>query len=412
MTPAPAPRRFELDDPAPGLRWLASQPDSVDLSAFDVTEIWALVAIATQGRLDGQTPIRLGASQSSNTARFALAVGYEDALVGRPSRPASEVSRTFPLTRIDRRTATEPIADDISRRIVAGNEHEDARKSTYYVLNELLRNVLQHSRDPLGGIVAAQHNDRGRHSDRPSIQVAVADGGIGIQESLLPLHKTLTDPREALVKALEPHISGTFEEGESGSAQNAGMGLFFISEMTKLVGGRLLIASKGASLVLEGTPGVEEGESHHLKFLDRGLGFSGTLVAFEMPEEEQAYDDMMETIRAKAKERTPKRATHKWLRFEETPPDVLGQRFVIQAIREDAAKAAEMGGRISQRLMEGRPVALDFTGVSVSTQSFLHALLYQALRLAWALKVPIYVVHAEPAVRSTLELVENYALGG
>src|SRR5262249_23275038 len=138
--------------------------------------------------------------------------------------------------------------------------------------------------DPLGGIVAAQRNDRGRNSDRPFIQVAVADGGIGIQESLLPLHKTLTDPREALVKALEPHISGTFEEGESGSAQNAGMGLFFISEMTKLVGGRLLIASRGAALVLEGMLGVEEGESHHLRFLERGLGFNGTLVAFEMPE--------------------------------------------------------------------------------------------------------------------------------
>jgi len=410
MTPAPAPRRFELDDPDPGLRWLASQPDSVELSAIDVAEVWALVAMATQGRLDGAAPLRLHPGQTSNTGRFASAVGFEDALQGHPSRPASEASRTFPLTRIDQRTETEPIADNIARRIVVGNEHDDARKSTYYVLNELLRNVLQHSRDRLGGIVAAQRNEGGRNSQRPFIQVAVADGGIGIQESLLPLHRALTDPREALVKALEPHISGTFEEGESGSAQNAGMGLFFISEMTKLVGGRLLVASRGASLVLEGTPGAEEGESHHLRFLDRGLGFNGTLVAFEMPEEEQAYDDMMETIRAKAKERTPKRATHQWLKFEEPPPEA--QRLMIQAIRESSTKAAEMGGRISQRLMEGKPVALDFTGIAVSTQSFLHALLYQALRLAWALKVPIYVVHADPAVRSTLELVENYALGG
>ena len=244
--------------------------------------------------------------------------------------------------------------------------------------------------------------------------MAVADSGIGIQESLLPFHKTLTEPRQALAKAIEPHISGTFGEGESGSAQsqNAGMGLFFISEMTKLVGGRLLIASRGASLVLEGRPGNEEGESHHLKFLERGLGFNGTLVAFEMPEEEQAHDDMMETIRTKAKERAPKRALHHWLKFEEPGPEVLGERFMVQTIKEDAAKAAEMGARIGQRLMERRPVALDFTGVSVSTQSFLHALLYQSLRLAWALQVPIHVVHAEPAVRSSLEFVENYALGG
>ena len=368
--------------------------------------------MATQGRLDGPAPLRLNANQGSSTARFALAVGFENALQGQPPRPASEATRTFPLTRIDQRTPTEPIASDISRRIVVDSEYEDARKSTYYVLNELLRNVLQHSQDRLGGIVAAQRNEGGRNAERPFIQVAVADGGIGIQKSLLPLHRALTDPREALVKALEPHISGTFEEGESGSAQNAGMGLFFISEMTKLVGGRLMIASGGAALVLEGRPGAEDGESHHLRFLDRGLGFNGTLVAFEMPEEEQTYDEMMTTIRAKARERTPRRATHKWLRFDEPPPEVMTQRFMIQIIREDSAKAAEMGERISQRLMEGRAVALDFTGIAVSTQSFLHALLYKAIRLAWALKVPVHAIHAEPAVRSDLELVENYALGG
>jgi len=34
------------------------------------------------------------------------------------------------------------------------------------------------------------------------------------------------------------------------------------------------------------------------------------------------------------------------------------------------------------------------------------------LRLAWARHTEIFVVNADPAVRSTLELVESYALGG
>jgi hypothetical protein len=32
--------------------------------------------------------------------------------------------------------------------------------------------------------------------------------------------------------------------------------------------------------------------------------------------------------------------------------------------------------------------------------------------VAWALKTPVYILNAQPAVKSTLELLENYALGG
>jgi hypothetical protein len=34
------------------------------------------------------------------------------------------------------------------------------------------------------------------------------------------------------------------------------------------------------------------------------------------------------------------------------------------------------------------------------------------VRLAWARKVPLFVVNATPAVRAQLELVESYPLGG
>lgn len=412
MTPALFPKRLELDHPTAALRWLSSSQDQIDLGAVDVAEMWGLTAVATLGRRERPSAVRVSGDSGSPTVRFAGAVGFWDAIQGRPAKPAAEQERTFPLTRIHGAVATEPIAREISNRIILGDEYEDARRTTYYVLNELLRNVLQHSKDPLGGIVAAQRNDGGRNWGRPFVQVAVGDAGIGIQQSLLPLHPKLTDPRQALVKALEPHISGTFVEGESGSLYNAGVGLFFISEMTKLIGGRLMIATRGATLMLEGRPGAEEGESHHLHFLEPGLGFPGTLVAFEMPEEEQAYDGMMQTIRDRAKDWTPKRQVHKWLRFEEPPADIGDRRLVVNAIKEDIQRAGEWASTISQRLTAKEPVAIDFVGVSVCTQSFLHALLYEPLRLAWALKVPIYAVRAAPAVQSLLELLENYALGG
>ncbi|HSP77485.1 MAG TPA: ATP-binding protein [Myxococcaceae bacterium] len=296
--------------------------------------------------------------------------------------------------------------------LITEERFEDTRRTVYYVLNELLRNVVQHSRDPLGGVVGAQVNRGGRNAGRPAVQVAVADAGIGIPASLQSRHASLTDPREALARSLWPHFSSAFDEGETGSIQNAGMGLFFIAEMTKLVGGRLVIASRGATLLLKGDEQFEEphGET---KFLEPGVGFPGTLVAFEMPSEsEQDYDAMIDTIRERARERTPRRAVHKWLAFEEPPSEA--QRFIVRQSRiEDTAEAQRFAEeKLLPRLFRREPVALDFGGIQVCTQSYVHSLLFEPLRLAWARKTKIYILNAQPAVRSTLELLENYALGG
>jgi anti-anti-sigma regulatory factor len=148
-------------------------------------------------------------------------------------------------------------------------------------------------------------------------------------------------------------------------------------------------------------------------FLEPGVGFPGTLVAFEMPAEaEQDYDAMSETIRQRALERTPRRAIHKWLAFEEPPAGT--QRFIVRQSRiEDTAEAQRFAEeRLLPRLFQRQAVALDFSGIPVCMQSYVHALLFEPLRLAWARKAKIYILHAQPAVRSTLELLENYALGG
>jgi hypothetical protein len=45
-------------------------------------------------------------------------------------------------------------------------------------------------------------------------------------------------------------------------------------------------------------------------------------------------------------------------------------------------------------------------------RAFLHALLHEGVRLAWARKMPVYVVNATAAVRAQIELVESCSLGG
>ncbi len=63
-------------------------------------------------------------------------------------------------------------------------------------------------------------------------------------------------------------------------------------------------------------------------------------------------------------------------------------------------------------ILDGKLVLLDFSGVSICTQSFLHALLAEPLRLAWATRTTMHAVNALPAVRSGVEFLESYALSG
>lgn len=413
MSPFAIPGSVTLDAPAGPLRWLSGDPSNIPLGTINPIEMWGLVALATLARTQGPAPLRVSLDSNASSVRFAHGVGFPEVIEGRSPTSAAEVDRTVKLTRVHRDAPTEPVARQISSLIVTGPNRTDTERTLYYVLNELLRNVVQHSQDPLGGIVGAQINRGGRNAARPFIQVAVADAGIGIFESLRSRHAKLTDPRESLDKALWPHFSSAFDEGETGSANNAGMGLFFIAELTKLVGGRLVVASKGATLVLQGDENFSDPHGK-LSFLESGLGFPGTLVAFEMPaDEEQHYDAMIETIRERARERTPRRAAHRWLKYVDAPPPEV-QRFIVRLTRVEDADAARAFAEkeLVPRFSAHQPVTLDFEGIPVCTQSYVHALLYFPLRLAWAMKTPIYILNAKPAVRSTLELLENYAHGG
>jgi hypothetical protein len=100
------------------------------------------------------------------------------------------------------------------------------------------------------------------------------------------------------------------------------------------------------------------------------------------------------------------------LHFEE-PAESLPRLLVKSPEIEDAGLELQFAEReLLPRLFRRDPVVLDFQSITTCTQSHVHALLYQPLRVAWALKASIYIVNAPSAVRSMLVLVENYALAG
>ncbi len=402
-----ASTKFTLSSPAAFLSSLKGER-TLDLGTVDVAEAWALVGLAALARHNGDSPVDVQFGQN-NASKFALALGLQDVIDGGPSTRTGQQGRTCPLRRVRKIQDVETAAREIAELMVPSSDEDDSQKTIRYVLVELLRNAIQHSADAKGGVVAAQRMTGG-YAGYPVdvLQVAVADAGIGLHHALMATYPDLANAEAAVVTALQPHVSGAFEAGRTGSKYNAGMGLFFISEMAKLTAGRMLLSTRGTTLWLRGN--LEDG-SHQLDFLPK-LDFPGTLVAFELPFGEPAdHEGLISVIRSRAEQRTPQRDTTPWVRFE--PPPAGTDPLVVSLFNEDIDRAAKHAVETLQpRLFERQPVALDFRNVSVCTQSFLHALLFEAIRVSWALQTPIYIENADPAVAEGIKLVDNYARGG
>lgn len=409
---APAPGGgIGFDAPEPFLSWVSGSWDRIprlDLAALPFIDIWAVVGLGALalGERERQPPLDVG---QGGAAAFARAVGLT-AVAGGQLASFDQPLRSVRLTRIRTREEIEPMAERMASLVIPDPAADAVRLAIRYVLVELLRNVVQHSGDSFGAVAAAQRMEREQRRNRPMVQVAVADAGIGIPRHLQRAHPHLVDYRQALERALLPHVSGTFAEGLSGSFENAGLGLFMITELARRTGGRLLIATRGASLVVQRP---QAGGPAHPRFIEPpGVGYPGTLVSFEIPTQlDEDYFSLMQSILRDARERTPKRASARWLAFESATGDV--ERIVLHEARENTLAAGEFAAqRIRPALLAGRPVELDFVGLELCTQSWLHALLFEPIRLAWALRIPIHVVNAVPAVREGLRYLEAYGLGG
>lgn len=403
--------RLLLDDPRPVLGWLhdVSELGWVSLDDVDAAQVFALAAIAALARHDGSERLILTPASASGAARFAHALGIQDVLEPGADQDSHQRDRTVRLTRVTGEGANERTAKRIIELLFPARPKPHAADLLYHVLIELLRNVVQHSEDPAGGIVAAQRMDSGPYLDSPAVQIVVVDNGVGVFEALRRKHPSIASPEEAIVRALDPHVSGTFAEGGSGTVHNAGLGLFLVAEIAKRTHGRLLLASRGASYFLDRYRSA--GTQPKITNL-AGLDYPGTLVAFEAPlDQVDSYEVVIEGIHEEAMKRTPQRVTHQWLRFEDPPQGV--PRVLVDVAAEDTTAAYRFASdSLEPRLLRREPVALDFRNIRVCTQSFLHALLHESVRLAWAKKVPVYILNASSALRTQLEFVESYSLGG
>ncbi|MEK7790993.1 MAG: ATP-binding protein [Deltaproteobacteria bacterium] len=100
-------------------------------------------------------------------------------------------------------------------------------KTIGYIVSELARNVLEHSKAENGAVLCAQYYRKSN-----SIRIGIADTGVGIKTSINRSYSTKTD-LEAIRLALTPGITGTTQR-EGGTDQNAGAGLFFIKSIASV----------------------------------------------------------------------------------------------------------------------------------------------------------------------------------
>jgi hypothetical protein len=370
------------------------------LSPWIVTQFaaWALHVKERRGRR-----IDLKIDPRSVAGSFLARAGFPE-LLGSTGYPAEAnlEQRIVKLTRV--RTASD-IAGVSSRIMeVLRIEDEEVGGAIKYSLIELLRNVVQHANSPTGGLAMAQY-----FPSTGLVEVVVADLGIGIRSSLTARYPEIDTDYKALRVAMQPHISGTFRAGGYASmSDNAGLGLFFIKEISSLSKGGFFL---GSGRALANVWGDEAGLPHK-KFKDASAGgWPGTFAVLLLKTDTIAEFDAVLRVCRELAAKARDYPAEQWLDFVDEIPEIEGLTIIpVQSFEENVEEAARVRDRvIAPQLDAGGLVVLDFANVPFATQSFIHALMYKLLRDARNLKTGLTIARSSESTREAIHSVAAYA---
>lgn len=168
----------------------------------------------------------------------------------------------------------------------------------YYIMGELIRNVLEHSMSKDGAFVAAQYRPKSN-----VLSFGVCDTGVGLKKSLSYYHFPKDDV-EALKLALMPGISGT-SMSQSGTGDNAGAGLYIVKNLSKMTRNYFVIYSGTAMYkLLKYDKRIERPKIHsdplddRHSLVDKLPDFHGTLVGVDIALDDTSdFNALMEDIK-------------------------------------------------------------------------------------------------------------------
>lgn len=202
--------------------------------------------------------------------------------------------RFIPLVQIkNSENLTEFITEVIPLLHLEKNQVEPIR----YILSELIRNVFEHAKSPIGAILCAQYYKKSN-----TIRIGIVDRGVGIKETISASHRVSND-LEAIKLALTPGITGTTQR-IGGTDYNAGAGLFFIKSIATVNKDFFVIYSGNAMYKLLKAGNIKQIRLHSDPSKDKhseGNDFpywQGTVVGVDIRLDNRAeFSTLLEQIR-------------------------------------------------------------------------------------------------------------------
>lgn len=241
---------------------------------------WGYAHRAAGGSISVENPER---------AAYGWRFGLGDYLRVPHKRPSEheEAGRFVALRRVGNSDDLAALLADIVPLLHLGAQPEQA-KAVQYAVSEMVRNTLEHSRSLHGAVVCAQLYGA-KKAARKYISIGVADTGIGVMRSLLPNYPDLQQDSEAVLKAIQPGVTGALR-GMYGASDNAGAGLFITRRLSDTTGGYFAVGSHKAlfrsSLAQRRPPDPE--------LVMPISSFPGTLVCVEIGlREEDDFSEML-----------------------------------------------------------------------------------------------------------------------
>lgn len=271
-----------------------------------------------------------------------------------------------------------------------------------YVISELLYNTLEH------GIAFFEDHDSWNkrlpsliqftwYVKRDEIQFIVADVGMGVRRHLSQTYPGIEDDEEALRKAIQPQVSGTFGKSDPyTSKNNAGMGLFLSTNIVRRLRADMHIVSGNGVLHVSPADVTTRRITNP---------WPGTFALVSIGLEKQAGFDlhswMAEFRQAASKELDAKS------KAEEEGTFYLSISNYFGPYPEDKSAAIKYRDHaLIPAIDQGKKVLLDFDGVISSPHSFLNALLATPIkRIGMNAYRRIKVVNARPDIRETIDFI-------
>nr|VFK54860.1 MAG: protein of unknown function (DUF4325) [Candidatus Kentron sp. TUN]VFK60162.1 MAG: protein of unknown function (DUF4325) [Candidatus Kentron sp. TUN] len=274
-------------------------------------------------------------------------------------------------------------------------------KTLRYVMSELMYNTLEHGRiyfkHGIKDLILPSIIQFSWYRNSDELRFIVADLGTGIKNHLEQAYEPFEDHASAIIKAIEPRVSGTFGPANPYSAKNnAGFGLYLSSNIIRRLSADMHIISGNGSVHISPTDITTRSLKSH---------WPGTFyvvdihLSREMPINLQ---DMMAEFREQAT-----KEIRNGEQEEKEKKHYLSINNLFGLFAEDKESAIKCRDKYLIPAAErDEDILIDFSGVKSAPHSFLNALLAAVIReIGIKAYKKIKIINAATEIRETIDFI-------